>query len=325
MHPEKQYLNLLEQILGTGSDKPLFMTPEVKAQYDIKGETYPFIRSSFGAMMRYDLNEGFPLLTTKKVYLKGIIYELLWLLKGSGNIKFLIDNNVHIWDQWGWKKYVELKKLEGQNEFMNLEEYLGEVKNNSDFADKYADLGSAYPVNWRHFKGEGDREADQIAWIISGLKKKPERKSYVVSAWHPVYTYEMARTGESMALPPCHTTFQFCINNGKLNCALFQRSADMFLGVPFNIASYALLTMMIGQVTGLPVGDFVHFFGDAHIYSNHFEQTKEQISREPKKFPTMKINPAITNIDDFKYEDFEIVDYNPHSLLKGEIFNAGGY
>jgi thymidylate synthase len=324
-HPEYQYLNLLQQIIDQGADKPLFLTPEVKAQYDDKGEDYPFIRSVFGATMRFDLNQGFPLLTTKKVFLKAIIVELLWLLRGSGNIKYLIDRNVHIWDEWGWKKYVELKKLEGETDFMDLAQYLDKVKSDDQFATKYADLGPAYPVNWRHFKGEGDREADQIAWIISGLKKKPERKSYVVSAWHPVYTYEMARVGESMALPPCHTTFQFCVNDGKLNCALFQRSADMFLGIPFNIASYALLTMMVAQVTGLPVGEFVHFLGDSHIYSNHMDQVKEQIARQPRSFPSMKINPDITDIDSFALEDFTIENYDPHPPLKAPITNIGGF
>jgi len=190
---------------------------------------------------------------------------------------------------------------------MNLEEYITKVKEDEIFAEKYADLGPAYPVNWRHFKGHGDREADQIQRIIDGLRKRPNRKSYVVSARHPCYTYEMAREGESMALPPCHTTFQFNVNEaGELSCALFQRSADMFLGIPFNIASYALLTMMIAQITGLKVGEFVHFIGDAHIYSNHIDPVKEQISRVPKEFPTMKINPNIQNIDDFTYEDFTI-------------------
>jgi thymidylate synthase len=325
-HPEYQYLNLLQDILDNGSDKEIFLTPEVKAQYLEKGEELPFIRSVFGRMMRFDLRQGFPLLTTKKVFLKAIIIELLWLLKGSGNIKFLIDNNVHIWDEWGWKKYVELKKIEGETTFLNLADYLEKVKTEPDFALKYADLGPAYPVNWRHFKGEGDRKADQIAWVIEGLKKRPFRKSYVVSAWHPVYTYEMARTGESMALPPCHTTFQFNVNDqNELSLALFQRSADTFLGVPFNIASYALLTMMVAQVCDLKVGEFVHFLGDTHLYSNHFEQAKEQIARIPQNLPTMKLNPAIKNIDDFKYEDFILENYNPLPALKGEITNVGGY
>jgi thymidylate synthase len=306
------------------------LTPEVKKQYDLQNKSYPTIRSVFGRMMRCDLKQGFPLLTTKKVFLKAVIVELLWLLKGSGNIKYLIDNNVHIWDEWGWKKYVEQKKLEGKIEgsveFLDLENYLEKVKTDQEFSDKYADLGPAYPVNWRHFKGEGDREADQIQWVIDGLKKRPFRKSYVVSAWHPVYTYEMAREGESMALPPCHTTFQFNVNEkNELSCALFQRSADMFLGVPFNIASYALLTSMIAQVCGLKVGEFVHFIGDAHIYSDHFEAVKEQVIREPKDFCKLVLNPEITNIDDFKLEDIKVENYQSHEALKAPITNVGGF
>jgi thymidylate synthase len=251
---------------------------------------------------------------------------LLWLLQGSGNIKFLIDNNVHIWDEWAWKKYIETKKIEGESEFLSLEEYVSRIKVDSDFALKYADLGASYPVNWRHFKGHDDREADQIAWVIEGLKKRPFRKSYVVSAWHPVYTYEMAREGESMALPPCHTTFQFNVNEKKeLSCALFQRSADTFLGVPFNIASYALLTTMIAQVCDLKLGEFVHFFGDAHLYSNHFEPAIEQIKREPKPFPTLNLNPDIKNIDDFTMEDIGVENYDCHPTLKAPITNIGGF
>ena len=326
MHPELQYLNLLQDILDNWSPKELFMTPEVKQQYVDRGEELPYITSVFGRMMRFDLKEWFPLLTTKKVFFKGIAIELLWLLKWSGNIKFLIDNDVHIRDERWWKKYIELKKLEWENEFMDVKEYLDKVKTDEIFASKYADLWAAYPVNWRHFKWHGDREADQISWVIDGLKKRSNRKSYVISAWHPCYTYEMAREWESMALPPCHTTFQFNVNDkNELSCALFQRSADMFLGIPFNIASYALLTMMVAQVTGLKLGEFVHFIWDAHIYSNQIEQVKEQISRTPKQFPTMKLNPNITNIDDFEYEDFKLEWYDPHRLLKWEVVNVWGF
>lgn len=323
MHPELQYLQLLQDILDNWSPKELFMTPEVKQQYIDRWEELPYITSVFGRMMRFDLKKGFPLLTTKKVFFKGIAIELLWLLRWSGNIKFLIDNDVHIRDERWWKKYVELKKLEWETEFMDVKSYIEKVKTDDDFAKKYADLWPAYPVNWRHFKWHEDREADQIARVIDGLKKRPNRKSYVVSAWHPCYTYEMAREWESMALPPCHTTFQFNVNDKwELSCALFQRSADMFLGIPFNIASYSLLTMMVAQVTGLKLGEFVHFIWDAHIYSNQIEQVKEQISRTPRPFPTMKLNPNITDIDDFKYEDFTLKWYDSHGLLKWEVVNV---
>jgi thymidylate synthase len=326
MHPEYQYLNLLQDIIQNGSDKELFLTPEVKDQYDSKNQPYPTIRSVFGRMIRFDLKQGFPLLTTKKVFFKAVKVELLWLLQGSGNIKFLVDNNVNIWNEWAWKKYIEIKKIEGETTFLNLEEYVQKIKADNEFALKYADLGSAYPVNWRHFKGHGDREADQISWVIEGLKKRPFRKSYVVSAWHPCYTYEMAREGESMALPPCHTTFQFSVNEkNELSCALFQRSADSFLGVPFNIASYSLLTSMIAQVCGFELGEFVHFFGDAHIYSDHFDACNEQLLREPLPFCKLVLNPEIMDIDDFKINDINVEDYQSHSTLKAPITNIGGF
>ncbi len=326
MHPETQYLNLLQDILDNGSDKELFLTPEVKAQYDSKGETYPTIRSVFGRMIRFDLKQGFPLLTTKKVFFKGVKAELLWLLQGSGNIKFLVDNNVHIWDEWAWKKYIEVKKIAGEDDLLSIEDYVVRIAQDAEFASQYADLGFAYPVNWRHFKGHDDREADQIKWVIDGLKKRPFRKSYVVSAWHPVYTYEMAREGESMALPPCHTTFQFNVNEkNELSCALFQRSADTFLGVPFNISSYALLTTMIAQVCGLGLGEFVHFFGDAHIYSTHFQAVKEQLQREPMPFSKLVLNPDIKDIDCFTMADIKIEDYQSHPTLKAPIANIGGF
>lgn len=325
-HQEKQYLDLMQDILDNGNRKEIFLTPEVKSQYDQQNLPYPSIISVFGRMMRFNLKKGFPLLTTKKVFFKAVKAELLWLLQGSGNIKFLIDNGIHIWDDWAWKKYVEKKKQEGKSEFLNLHDYISKLKSDSTFASKYGDLGAAYPVNWRHFKGHGDREADQIQWVIDGLKKRPFRKSYVVSAWHPVYTYEMAREGESMALPPCHTTFQFSVNEKKdLSCALFQRSADVFLGVPFNIASYALLTSMIAQICDLEVGEFVHFFGDAHLYSDHFAAVTEQLTRKPNTFPKLKLNPHIKQIDDFTMDDISIVDYNPHSILKAPITNVGGF
>ena len=326
MHPELQYLNLLDHILKNGYQKELFMTPEVKSDYDQKGQKYPTIQSVFGASMRFDLKQGFPLLTTKKVFWKGVIVELLWFLKGSSNGQFLVDNNVHIWDDWMWKKYVEIQKKEGKDSWLQLDEFIAKIKIDAEFAEKYSDTGAPYPTAWRHFKGHEDREVDQIKWVIAGLKKKPARKSYMVSGWHPAYIYEMARDGESVSLPACHTFFQLNVNDkNELSLALYQRSADMFLGVPFNIASYAALTMMIAQVTGLGLGEFIHFIGDAHIYSNHFDQCKEQITRAPKNFPTLKINPKIDDIDKFSIDDFELLDYNPHPQLKGEVFNCVGY
>lgn len=327
MHPEYQYLNLAQDILDHGNDKELFFAPEIKKQYEDKGEQPPFIRSVFGRQIRFDLSQGFPLLTTKKVFLRSIIYELLWFLRGDSNIKYLADNKVHIWDEWAYKNYLKDMNL-GVVQKLTQDEFIGKIKQddlNSEFVQKYADLGPLYGRQWRKWRAEDGREIDQVAWVIEKIKKTPSRKSMIVSAWNPEYIYEMALPGRSMCLPPCHTIWQPNISDGKLSLQLYQRSADLFLGVPFNIASYSLLTMILAQVTGYQPGDFVHTFGDVHIYSNHFDQIKEQLSREPKPFPVLKINQEIKNIDDFKFEDFNLENYDPHPLLKGEIAVIGGF
>lgn len=258
----KQYLDVLQTIMDTGVDKP--------------NRTGIDTRSIFGAQMRFDLSKGFPLVTTKKVHLKSIIHELIWLISGNTNIKYLTDNNVRIWNEW---------------------------------ANANGDLGPVYGAQWRNWNGDG---IDQLADVIKRLKTTPNDRRIIVSAWNPSQI-------DKMALPPCHAFFQFYVANGKLSCQLYQRSCDMFLGVPFNIASYALLTMMIAQVTDLGLGDFIHTLGDAHVYHNHFEQVKEQLSRDPLPLPKMKINPKVKNIDDFKFEDFELVDYESHPALKGIV------
>lgn len=236
-------------------------------------------RSVFGYQMRFDLNKGFPLVTTKKVHLKSIIYELLWFLKGDTNVKYLHEHKVSIWDEW---------------------------------ADENGDLGPVYGAQWRSWEGVDGKTHDQIAKVIETIKTNPDSRRIIVNAWN---------VGElsDMALTPCHAMFQFYVTNGKLSCQLYQRSADLFLGVPFNIASYALLTMMIAQVCELGVGDFIHTFGDAHIYNNHFEQVNLQLSRAPRALPTMSINPDVKNIDDFVYEDFKIENYDPHPGIKAPI------
>lgn len=315
IHPEYQYLDLLKDIIKNGVDKPVFNNPGVS------------IRSVFGRQTRYDLSKGFPLLTTKKVFLKGIIYELLWFIQGSSNIKYLADNDIHIWDEWAYKNYKiasnkgKVKPLE-QKEFI---EKLKSEKPDSKWVVMWGDIGNVYGVQWRKWKTSDGRYIDQLGWAINELKTTPFRKSIVVSAWNPEFIYEMALPGKSMALPPCHTLYQFNVVDGRLNLQLYQRSADIFLGVPFNIASYALFTMMIAQVVGLKPGEFVHTFGDVHIYSNHLDQVRQQLKRKPNKFPTMKINPKVKKIDDFKYEDFELVGYNPHSPIRGEVTVVGGF
>lgn len=328
-HPERNYLDLMKDILANGTDKELFFTPEVLAQYEAKGEKPPVIRSVFGRQMRFDVSRGFPLLTTKKVFWKGVLHELLWFLSGSSNIKYLVDNNVHIWDEWAYKRYFKHCK-ENSLPSMNQVEFIDRIKNDpvdSGFVQNWGDLITVYGRMWRRWPASDGREIDQLGWVIQGLKDKPFRKSYVVSGWNPDFIYAMASKGNANEVPPfCHTTFQFAVTEGKkLNLGLYQRSADLFLGVPFNIASYSLLLMMVAQVTGLEVGEFVHTFGDVHLYSNHFKQAKEQLSREPKPLPGMKINPRIKNIDDFTFEDFTLENYDSHLAIKAELANIGGF
>ena len=235
--------------------------------------------SVFGAQLRFDLSTGFPLLTTKKVHLKSIIHELLWFLKGSTNIEYLTQNGVTIWDEW---------------------------------ADKNGDLGPVYGHQWRSWPTKDGGHIDQISKVIDDLKRNPDSRRHIVSAWN-------VSDIDKMALAPCHTFFQFYVAGGKLSCQLYQRSADFFLGVPFNIASYALLTMMVAQVCDLEVGDFVHTFGDCHLYVNHLTQTDEQLSRTPRSLPTMRINPKVKNIFEFTYEDFELIGYDPHPMIKAPV------
>jgi thymidylate synthase len=316
-HPEYQYLNLIKDILANGNDKPLF---------GHEGEKI-FIRSLFGRQTRYDLEAGFPLLTTKKVYLRGIIHEVLWFLKGDSNIKYLVDNDVHIWDDWAYKSYAAAAK-KGEVLSLTQAEFIAKIKElpaDDPSVIHWGDLGNVYGVQWRKWQASDGRFIDQLAWAINELKTNPYRKSIVVSAWNPEFIYEMALPGQSMALPPCHTIYQFSCVGDKLSLQLYQRSADTFLGVPFNIASYAILTMMVAQVVGKKPGEFVHTFGDVHLYSNHFEQAEEQITRVPKPFPTMKINPKVKDIDGFKFEDFELEGYDPHPPIKGDITVIGGY
>lgn len=327
-HPEYQYLNILKDIKENGFDKPLFFTPEVLDEYKKKGEEPPVIRSVFGREMRFDLSKGFPLLTTKKVFTRGIFHELIWFLSGSSNLKYLVDNDVHIWDEWVWKRYHKVA-LTGVHPDMTQDEFIAKLKAepaDSEFVKTWGDLITIYGRMWRRWPASDGREIDQLGWVIDGLKSKPYRKSYVISAWNPDFIYAMASKGNANEVPPfCHTTFQFAVTNGKLNLGLYQRSGDMFLGVPFNIASYSLLLLMVSQVTGIEPGEFVHFLGDAHIYSNHFDAVNTQLSREPKAFPTLKLNSEKKNIDDFTIEDFKLENYDPYPALKAEIANIGGF
>jgi thymidylate synthase len=330
-HPEYQYLNLAQDIMENG-------------QWKISHSTGVKLKSVFGRQIRFDLSKGFPLLTTKKVFSRGIIHELIWFLSGSSNIKYLVDNNVHIWDEWAYKKYDWATK-EGKAKEMTYENFLKKIQSNPEFLEKWGELGPVYGVQWRKWpsfaeasasvkttadKSEGKptriKTVDQLGWAIEKIKKFPQKKHYIISAWNAGCIYEMSGShSASMVIAPCHTMFHINITGDRLSLLLYQRSADFFLGVPFNIASYALLTLMLSQVTGFKPGDFVHTFGDVHIYENHFDQMKEQINRIPKPFPVMNLNRDIKKIDDFKFEDVTLVGYDPHPPIKGEITVVGGF
>jgi len=290
----KQYLDFVQHILDCG-----------EAKDDRTGTgTY----STFGYQMRFDLNEGFPLLTTKRVHLKSIIHELLWFIKGDTNIKYLVDRDVRIWNEWPYEGFKKSPEYKGET----MDEFVQKINDDEEFAKKFGNLGPVYGHQWRHFDGADGKYVDQSAWVINEIKTNPNSRRLIVNSWNAPYINEMA-------LPPCHTMFQFYVRDNKLSCQLYQRSADAFLGVPFNIASYALLTMMVAQVCSLELGEFVHTVGDAHIYSNHLDQVKLQLSREPRPLPKMIINKEVKNIDDFKFEDFELVDYNPHKGIKAVV------
>ena len=289
----KQYLDFLRHILDNGSKKD--------------DRTGVGTISTFGYQMRFNLSEGFPLLTTKKVYLRAIIHELLWFIKGETNIRPLVLENVKIWNDWPYKKYTESSEYKGET----MEEFIEKIKNDPEFAKVWGELGPVYGHEWRHFDGQ-DCFIDQLAWVINEIKTNPNSRRLIVNSWQAAYV-------DRMALPPCHMAFQFYVSNGKLSCQLYQRSADAFLGVPFNIASYSLLTMMIAKICGLEPGEFVHTFGDCHIYSNHLEQINLQLSRDTRTLPTMIIHGDQKAIEDFKFEDFELVGYDPHPTIKGAV------
>lgn len=302
----KQYLDLLEDIKTNGTIKT--------------DRTGTGTKSVFGRQLRFDLNEGFPAVTTKKLFLRGIIHELLWFLNGDSNIEYLVKNDVHIWDEWPYKAYLQAQGIDvpeiGSDEWKTgLAEFTDRIKNDHDFAVTYGELGPVYGHQWRHWPDGNGGEIDQIQEVINTIKTNPDSRRIIVSAWNVADIQEMAKAG----LPPCHSLFQFYVNDGKLSCQLYQRSADTLLGVPFNIASYALLTMMVAQVTGLKLGEFVHTFGDAHIYLNHQEQVDLQLSRTPKALPAMVINPDVTSIFDFKIEDFTLEGYDPDPAIKAPI------
>ena len=287
----KQYLDLLETILKNGTDRP--------------DRTSTGTRSIFGYQMRFDLGEGFPLLTTKKVHFKSLAVELLWFIQGSTNIRPLVLENVRIWNEWPYTKYTRSPDYQGET----LDEFVAKIKEDEDFASKHGNLGPVYGKQWRNFNG-----VDQLEVLIDGLKNNPFSRRHIISAWNPAEL-------EDMALPPCHMMMQFYVSSDKkkLSCQLYQRSADVFLGVPFNIASYALFTMMIAHVCGYEAGEFVHTFGDVHIYNDHFQQVSLQLTRQPEALPTLRFARNVASIEDFRYDDFILENYDPHPLIKAQV------
>ncbi len=285
----KPYLDLCRHVIENGNYK--------------MDRTGTGTKSVFGYQMRFDLSEGFPLLTTKKVHLKSIIHELLWFIQGDTNIKYLVDHEVKIWNDWPYQAFTKSDDYHGET----MDQFVEKIKADEVFATKYGELGPVYGAQWRNFNG-----VDQLQYILDEIKNNPDSRRMILSAWNPAEI-------KNMALPPCHTLIQFYVRDNKISLQLYQRSADIFLGVPFNIASYALLLMMVAQVSDLEVGEFIHTLGDAHIYQNHFDQINLQLSREIRKKPTMKINPEIKSLFDFRFEDFELQNYHPHAGIKGKV------
>ena len=287
----KQYHALLNEILEKGTDR--------------LDRTSTGTRSIFGYQMRFDLAEGFPLLTTKKVHFKSVVYELLWFITGSTNIRPLVLNNVRIWNEWPYERFVKSDAYNNES----LDDYVERIKNDQTFADKHGNLGPVYGKQWRDFNG-----VDQLKQLIEGIRQNPFSRRHIISAWNPAEL-------ENMALPPCHMMMQFYVSSDRkrLSCQLYQRSADVFLGVPFNIASYALFTHLIAQVCDLEAGEFIHTFGDVHIYNDHMEQVALQLSREPLPLANLRLNPMIKEIEDFRYEDIELLDYQSHPAIKAKV------
>ena len=310
-HPEYQYLDLLRDIIKNGT---------IKHDHN----TGISLTSVFGRQMRFDLSQGFPLLTTKKVPWNSIMHELYWFMSGQTNVKYLVDHKVPIWNDYPYKIY---KKRADKEELpqISLEEFVEKIRNDMAFAKSHGELPHIYGEQWRSWQAADGRKIDQLSWVIDTLKNFPERKHAILSAWNPQYLYSMAKPGEALTFPLCHILFHFNVSGDKLSCLLYQRSCDMFLGVPFNIASYAALTMIVAKIAGYKPGEFIHTLGDAHIYADHMDQVKEQITREPKPFPRLAISDAVNDLDSFRPEMVTLENYDPHPALKAKMTVAGGF
>ncbi len=301
-----EYHNLLKRILSEGEKKG--------------DRTGTGTIALFGTQMRFDLSKNFPLLTTKKIAFRLVVSELLWFIAGDTKLKTLLENNNHIWDEWPFKWYLKannmpIPEVNSEDWKAQKKEFTDKILNNEEFSKKWGDLGPVYGKQWRRWQTPDGKEIDQLTEVLETLKKNPDSRRIIISAWNPAEIDEMAKAG----LPPCHCLFQFFVSDGKLSCHLYQRSCDTFLGVPFNIASYALLTIMIAHVSGLQPGDFIWTGGDTHIYLNHIDQVNEQLQREPKAAPTVKLNPNVKSLFDFKLEDIELLNYDPHPAIKAPI------
>lgn len=311
VHEENQYLDLLRDILENGEE-------QVDRGTGVK--TY----SVFGRQIRFDLTKDFPLLTTKKVYWKGVLHELFWFLSGQSNIKYLVDNNVHIWDDYPYKIYSSKFKVQSSKSKLTKEQFIEKILKDSKFAKQWGDLPHIYGEMWRRWPAKDGREVDQLAWVIKELTDDPNAHNTLVTSWNPEYLYTMAKPGKGARFPICHNMYQVNIKNGKVCLQLYQRSADVFLGVPFNIASYALLTVIIAKILNREPGEFVHTFGDVHIYENHFDAVKEQLKREPKPFPKVRIEGKNVTLKSFNLDMVKLENYDAHPPIKAELTVAGG-
>ena len=308
-HPEHQYLDLLKEIVEKGDRQ--VDAGHGKATHGI-----------FGRQIRFNLADGFPLLTTKKVYWKGVLHELYWFLSGQSNIKYLVDNNVHIWDDYPYHIYKE-EAESGTYPQMSKEEFIAKVAGDESFARKHGNLPRCYGEMWRRWPATDGRTIDQLKWAVEELRTDPGCHNAIVTSWNPEYLYKMAKKGEANRFPICHNMYQMNIKNEKVSLQLYQRSADMFLGVPFNIASYALLCHIVAHILHREVGEFVHTFGDVHIYEDHFDAVNEQLTREPKAFPTISISTEVTSLEDLKPEHISLEGYDPHESIRAEFTVAG--
>lgn len=311
-HPEYQYLDLLKEILKNGDRKVDQGTGD--ASYSV-----------FGKQLRFDLADGFPLLTTKKVYWNGVLQELYWFMSGQSNIKYLVDNKVHIWDDYPYRIYKIKNKELGNKKVLTKEEFIEKIADDKTFAKKWGELPRIYGELWRRWPTRTKRTIDQLRWVVNEIKEDPNAHNAIVTSWNPEYLYKMAERKDTSYFPICHNMYQVNIIKGRLCLHLYQRSADIFLGVPFNIASYALLTIILAKVLGYKPGEFVHTFGDVHIYEKHLDQVKEQLRRKPHPFPSIRIDRKVKDIDDFLPEHAVLKDYNPHPPIKAELSVTGGF